>query len=171
MKPRERGGIVDSRLNVYGVQGLKRTLRVRPTGTARASNDVRPVRAPPITYCTYLLPFREFNSTYSSPSPSNSHRAFLGPVYADSEKHWPSSTYLPARLAQAVHKRGAFRSEVVFLRHFVTCLRLRIAYSKREHRASATLLTFSPLPKSGSSPSHIYMQRHGFHVACRHLAP
>jgi alcohol oxidase len=23
MKPRERGGVVDSRLNVYGVQGLK----------------------------------------------------------------------------------------------------------------------------------------------------
>ena len=115
MKPRERGGIVDSLLNVYGVQGLKGTLRVRPTGTARAANDVRavPLRAPPITYCTHHLPFGNSIRHIRARVPRTHIALSLAPC-TPTQRSTGYRRHLPARLAQAVHERGAYRSEVVF---------------------------------------------------------
>lgn len=40
MMPRERGGVVDSRLNVYGVRGLKVAGTTYTTGTSELGADL-----------------------------------------------------------------------------------------------------------------------------------
>ena len=59
MKPREKGGVVDPRLNVYGIEGLKvADLSICPTNVACVSLFL------PFTACrTYVCPYQNTYST------------------------------------------------------------------------------------------------------------
>ena len=62
MKPREKGGVVDTRLNVYGVQGLKvADMSIAPSNVATVSLHRRDTSGAPTSH-----PRHDYQNTYST---------------------------------------------------------------------------------------------------------